>query len=316
MKNKFFTLIFTPAVILASLFMLFQISPTSLSSEKIRFVIGFDTKMDDIVSQLENEHFIRSKPAFNLFTSILDPFGKIEPGAYLLSRNMILFEIINTLYHHPYQKWVIIPPGLRVEQTAQKISDKLNWTDGMEKEFLQNAREGMMFPDSYLINTDATGKEAAQKLISNFNEKFDAKIQKDLLSQDVKNDTAIKIASLIERESGGDEDKGLIAGIIWNRLLKGMRLQIDATIQYAKGEPGNWWPKISLSDYKHESEYNTYLIGKLPPSPICSPGLASIKAVAYPADTKCLYYLHDKNKQIHCAQTYEEHKENIEKYLR
>ena len=94
-----------------------------------------------------------------------------------------------------------------------------------------------------------------------------------------------------------------------------MKLQIDASIQYALGKEDNWWHKITLADYKTDSPYNTYLIPRLPPTPICSPSLASIKAIAKPQETDCLYYLHDANKQIHCAKTYEGHRENIEKYL-
>lgn len=239
----------------------------------------------------------------------------IEPGAYMLSHRMTLMGIANTLMYHPYQKWIVLVPGLRVEQVAARLAKKFDWDEEKTKEFLGNAKEGYMFPDTYLLNVDYKGEETASRLISNFNEKFDAKLQKDLLSQNVRNDTAIKIASLIERESGSDEDKPLIAGIIWNRLNKEMKLEIDATIQYALGAPEDWWPSVSPKDLKIDSPYNTYLHKGLPPGPIASPSLASIKAAVYPAETECFYYLHDHNRQIHCAKTYQEHLENIKTYL-
>lgn len=311
--------IFTVCLILLPLILLlYHLSPPNISSEQVRFIVPMDAKKGDVVQDLTDQNLIRSPWLFNILLTVMKPGNEeaIEPGAYMLTRNMNLIHTIETLLFHPYQKWVVLPPGLRIEQTAEKLVKALNWDEVKRQEFLENAREGYMFPDTYLINTDYSGKETAAKLIANFNEKFDEKIQRDLLDQDVRNDTAVKIASLIERESGGDEDKALISGIIWNRLSKGMPLQIDASIQYAKGETGNWWPKITLADYKLESEYNTYLIKRLPPSPICSPSLASIKAVVYPEDTDCLYYLHSSDKQIHCAETYEGHRRNIEMYLK
>ena len=107
----------------------------------------------------------------------------------------------------------------------------------------------------------------------------------------------------------------LISGIIWNRIFKGMKLQIDATLQYAKGsEEAGWWREVTSEDKKIKSSYNTYLHIGLPPSAIANPGLNAITAAYNPQKTKCMFYLHDKNRNIHCAVTYEEHKKNIEKY--
>lgn len=101
----------------------------------------------------------------------------------------------------------------------------------------------------------------------------------------------------------------LISGIIWNRIWSGMKLQIDATVQYAKGnEEDGWWEQVNKGDTKIKSAYNTYLYPGLPPGAIANPGLAAIEAAFNPQKTACLFYLHDKNKQIHCARTYEEHK--------
>jgi UPF0755 protein len=79
---------------------------------------------------------------------------------------------------------------------------------------------------------------------------------------------------------------------------------------------GDWWTPIKPEDKNITSAYNTYRNGGLPPHPICNPGLAAIKAVLNPQETDCFYYLHDNNRQIHCAVTYEEHLDNIEVYLR
>jgi len=314
---KYFVFCVFLFITISSAYFIYLLCPTSISSEQIRFVVPLEAKQEEVISQLQSQNFIRSPKLFTLTAGILRFPGTIEPGAYLLSRRMTTLGIADTLVNHPYQKWIVLVPGLRKEQVAEKFAKKFEWKESKVKEFLDNAREGYMFPDTYLINVDYAGIEVAQKLMSNFNEKFDAKIQQDLLSRDVRNDTAIKIASLIERESGGDSDRALIAGIIWNRLSKEMRLEIDATVQYALGTSFDWWPIVQGMKMKQvESPYNTYLYKGLPPAPICNPSLASIKAVVYPEDTDYLYYLHDRSRQIHPANTYKEHLENIEKYLR
>lgn len=296
-------------------YLLFLFTPTSLSDEKIRFVVPLDPKQD-LVDRLYEEKFIRSKSIFNIVRGMLKFPGTIEPGSYLLSHRSTVFGLVNTLLYHPYQKWIVLVPGLRLEQTAERLAKKFDWKKDTTMEFLKSAKEGYMFPDTYLLNIDYTGKEMALRFISNFNEKFDVQMQKDLLAQNVRLETAVKIASLIERESGGDDDKALIAGIIWNRLNIEMKLQIDATTQYIKGTVNDWWPIITPADHKTDSPYNTYIYKGLPPAPISNPGLSALKAAVYPADTECLFYLHDHSKNIHCAVTYEEHLENIEKYLK
>lgn len=309
-------IILTIIVFIPIFYFFFLLSPTSFTAKEERFVIPLETNQQEIVERLINENFIRSKGLFNILAALIKFPGTIEPGAYMISRKMTIFKIANILLHHPYQKWVVLRPGLRIEEQAETFVKVFKWTDNEVKEYLDNAREGYMFPDTYLLNVDYTPEDFVNRLISNFNEKFDASLQADLLAQDVRNDTAIKIASLIERESGGDTDKALISGIIWNRLNKSMKLQIDATTQYILGKPGNWWPKVSPTDHKTESPFNTYLVNGLPPGPIANPSLASIKAAVYPAETDCFYYIHDRNKEIHCSKKYEEHLENIERYLK
>lgn len=303
--------IFIPVGFLAYLF-----SPVGFSDKTIRFVVPLDTKQEKIPARLQKEGLIRSPALFTFLASFRKIPPEIEPGAYRLAKNMHLLTMIDTLLFHPYQKWITLVPGLRMEQTAEKLAEKFKWDENRKQEFLSHAKEGYLFPDTYLLYTDITGKEAAERLLSNFNEKFDATMQQSLLSRDVRNDTAIKIASLIQRESGGDEDKAIIAGIIWNRLEKDMRLQLDAANQYVIGKSGNWWPMVKPSDLKIDSPYNLYTNKGLPPGPICSPSLSAIKAAVYPAVTDCLFYLHSRDKQIHCAVTYEEHLENIQKYLK
>jgi len=123
----------------------------------------------------------------------------------------------------------------------------------------------------------------------------------------------------IAREAKTDNEKPVIAGILTNRLKDGMPLQVDATIQYAKGydpQTKHWWGMVFSSDYKEiQSPFNTYLNAGLPPSPIANPGLEALRAAANPAPTEYYYYLHDKEGQIHYAETILAHNNNVKKYL-
>ncbi len=293
-----------------------------------RFVIKLNTSEEQIVDDLHQKGFLRNKKIFGLILDLKKWRGKIEPGAYLISKSMNVYELAGTLVYGPFQKWVVIPPGKRKEQVAFILQKTLSWPFSLTRSFINQASEGYLYPDTYLINTDADPGQIIQKLTNIFNEKFDSKIQQDLLLQNIRNDTAIKIASLIERESGSLEDKPIIAGIILNRLNKKMKLEIDATVQYAiaseeLNDAGlqslndfDFWPKLGAGVVKTvDSSYNTYLNKGIPPGPICTPSLDSIKAVANPAQTDALYYLHSPDKQIHTAETYKEHQENIVKYL-
>lgn len=314
-------------------------------TENERFIVKQNAKEEQVIDDLFSNGFIRNKKVFKFsldllcwqrktciktFDSAQGEVGqRIQSGAYMISKSMNAYQLSGTLIYGPFQKWVIIPTGKRKEQTAIIVKKALDWPYSTARHFIDVATEGYLYPDTYLIDVKASPEEVIQKLQNNFNEKFDAQLQKDLLSQNIRTDTALKIASLIERESGGAEDKPIIAGIIWNRLLEGMRLEIDATVQYAitseklddvglQGmEDISFWPLLGGGVVrKIDSPYNTYLIKALPPGPISSPSIESIKAVAYPSSTDAFYYLHSSDKQIHTAKTYKEHQENIVKYLK
>ncbi len=221
---------------------------------------------------------------------------------------------------NPSVRIVRIQEGVRQEQVAETVAKNLGWNEEMKEEFLNGhvaydtaSLEGKYFPKTYLLNKDLDAIGVTNTMIHEFNDQTE-NLQRAKSTQVVNEDTIIKIASLIQREAAGKQDMNLISGIIWNRIFKGMKLQVDATLQYAKGDEENWWPKVVPSDKKIESPYNTYLYTDLPPTPIANPGLAAIKAAANPQKTTCLFYIHDKNRQIHCSATYAQHMKNIAKY--
>lgn len=247
---------------------------------------------------------------FALIISSIVFYYKFDPS--LLAELSFYANLAN-----PSMRIVRVEEGLRKEEVAQILEDKLDWDEKDRIDFLKSAKvEGHYFPKTYLIYKDEEPSVVSATMLDEFSTQV-SKVKKPKSKQIVNEDTAIKIASIIQREAGGKSDMALISGIIWNRIFNGMKLQVDATLQYAKGnEEDGWWGEVNPEDKKIKSSFNTYLHEGLPPGAIANPGIAAINAAYNPKKTSCLFYLHDKKRRIHCAKTYEEHKKNIEIYLK
>ncbi len=291
-------------------------------SEKI-FVIPDKQPTFDAIYHLKKEGFIKHEGIFRLLFGYSLNTSKLTPGGYLLDFSMDSFAISKKLMHKsPDLVWITIGACLRKEQIGEILGTSFNWSPKQLDEWnkLYNEtpeyKEGVYYPDTYLIPKSETVSEIGARFINRFNEKF-APYTEKFMKANVRWTTALKIASLIAREAAGEKDMKLISGIIWNRLNIDMPLQIDATMQYTKGknEKGMWWGAIDIKEKQKDSPYNSYLYKGLPPTPICSPDIRYIDAVLNSEETECLYYLHDSKQNIYCAKTYEEHLDNIEKYL-
>ncbi len=287
-----------------------------------QFVVARGTRSNEVPDLLEKAGFIRYPEAFRVALKLQEA-KPIPPGGYLLSKSMSAWEVASVFSHGPIAKWVVIPEGVRKEEVADLLQSALGWSDMTKNDWVityTNLKfdyvEGVYFPETYLIPIDEVPLKVAERLQAKFNEVFKP-LGQVAIEQNIKWDTALKVASIVQREAAGKLDMPLIAGVIWNRLLKGMKLEIDATVQYARGKTDKgWWAPIKISDKQIDSPYNTYRYAGLPPHPISNPGLAAIKAALAPQQTKCLYYIHDRVRTIHCAVTYQEQLRNVELYLK
>ena len=323
LKKIIIPIIILVVVIILLVFSWTFLGPASTSKQIEVFVVPQDKENFDIAKTLKENKFIKNEKGFKF---ILDNFIKgkeIKSGGYRLSGNMNAWQVMKKITGKEDLFWITISFCPRKEQVGEKLANTLDWSqeklnkwNTIYKETKPEYFEGVYYPDTYLIPADESEVQVAERFINRFNEKF-SPLADEFVTKNIKWTTGLKIASLIAREAGGVEDMELISGIIWNRLDEGMSLQIDATMQYTlgKNEDGGWWGSINLDEKQSDSPYNSYLNKGLPPTPICSPDIDAIKAVINPEETDCLYYLHDSNKQIHCAKTYKEHKLNIQKYL-
>ncbi len=280
----------------------------------------------EIVDELKERGYFSNSISYFIAKIALTLGIDIESGGFSLSKDMGPFSLLAALASPEY-KYVAVVEGMRNEQVAEIFAEKLNWTEEEKNEFkipemicLLSGREGYLFPGKYLVHKDENPEEVKKIMENKLNEVVNDVLKgtEDGESKKILNmDQTLIIASLIQREAAGKHDMKLISGIIWNRIFVEMPLQIDATLQYAKGtEENGWWPPVKSEDKYIESPYNTYQNDGLPPGPIANPGIAAIEAALNPADTDCLFYLHDKNRVIHCASDYTTHKRNVRYYLK
>jgi UPF0755 protein len=287
-------------------------------------VVENDLSEKEILKDLQEKGLLKNRLSYYSLLFLSKFYKEIEPGGYTFKDNS-LAAIYDSLTDPSY-KYVAIQEGSRKEQIAEKFQKTFNWDEEKVKHLKNDyplcsysLREGYLTPGEYLISPDSKIQDIQKILKNRFEEKYEKleqKIPNKKLEQSFTRDQIVTIASLIQREAGGKSDMRLISGIIWNRISKDMPLQIDATLQYAKGDEENWWPVPKSEDKFIESPYNTYQNEGLPPAPIANPGEAALYAAMNPINTSCLFYLHDKYRNIHCASNYKGHLANIKRYLK
>jgi len=236
----------------------------------------------------------------------------IQAGSYRLSPSMTLQQVMDTLQHGTIDVWVTIPEGFRAEEIAEVLEDTLisyqpEWVDKLKQ------NEGYLFPDTYLIPTEAD----IDSVISIMRNNFNTKVESIGLDPQSNLNEIVIIASLIEREAITDNEKFIISSVIDNRLNAGMGLDIDATLQYIKGKSnGNWWTVPTGEERQINSPYNTYRNAGLPPGPISNPGIVAIEAAMNPSKSPYFFYIHDREGNIYFAENLNEHNENVNRYLK
>jgi UPF0755 protein len=220
---------------------------------------------------------------------------------------------------------VEIKAGYREEEVAAVFARELGWNSAQKTVFLRQLKvadpimnEGEFVPGVYPVRGLLMTPGDVQIML---NERFLREIRNrysTTTERQVPLADALTIASMLEKETKDPEEMRIISGIIWNRLWIGMKLQIDATLQYAKAsnDPNakSWWPPPVPKDKYIKSPYNTYQNKGLPPGPISNPSTAAVLAALNPKKTDCIFYFHDSRGVFHCTETYKEHVSLLRKY--
>ncbi len=288
-------------------------------------VVEQGSGLREITNLLADEHLIRSASAMRMYAILSGNAHQLKPGFYTFSPSSSTQEITRALVAGPVKEITILfPEGRTMKDIDAELARygvihrgallKLNIADFYDEfPFLRGARnlEGFLFPDTYRFYFDSDPASVAKSFLSNYAARVGPRVSDGgiidydsipIARRGVFTSLQITtIASLIEKEVPESADRKLVADIIYRRLKISMPLQIDATVEYAK---------------EHGEIYDTYARYGLPAGPIANPGLDAIDAALNPRSSSYLYYVSDpKTKKTIFAKTFEEHKENIAKYL-
>ncbi|MEC0369713.1 endolytic transglycosylase MltG [Paenibacillus chibensis] len=314
------------------------LQPVKASEQAVKFTVESGMGTSKIAQVLHQNGLIKNEAVFKGYLKWKHEGSRFQAGVYEAKPGITFDELIAKLNSGEVVKEamtrITIPEGYTVEQIAKKVSEatgtaaeefiKLADHPGSEavaafQEIpagakLKHASEGYLFPDTYEFKKGTKDSDIFHRMMEQFQSKIDniPDLQQKLKDRGMTLHELLTIASLVEREVVVDEERPLVAGVIYNRLDKKMKLEIDATVQYALPEPKE---RLLYKDLKVESPYNTYLHDGLPPGPICSPSLASIEAALSPKASDYLYYVtkKDGSHEHLFAKTYQEHLKNIKK---
>ena len=276
-----------------------------------------------IAEQMQQAGIIRNKYAFEVLKEWRG--GSLKAGEYRFDHPAPLLEVYARLHKGDvYTKTVVIPEGFNIFDIAQAVASAVL---GSSADFLAAERqhteliarwspgatslEGYLFPDTYKFSRHATAVQMLSAMVKRFGQEA---ALLGLQGGDVAR--TVTMASLIEKEVAIDAERPQVASVFENRLAAGMPLQTDPTVIYASLLNGTWTGVIHQSELHADSAYNTYVHEGLPPGPICSPGVAAIKAALHPATTDYLYFVAGADGSTRFARTLDEHSANVRLIVR
>jgi UPF0755 protein len=313
------------------------ITPAGTDGTPVSFVIEPGETASGIAARLEEEGLITDAGLFKTYVRFHDLDANLEAGEHVLRQTMTMEDIAHELLYAQLREiQITIVPGWRIEEIAEMLAEE---TAINPEEFLLVARtgtfnysflgdrpqgsslEGYLVADTYRIPADADATALVERLLETFDQQVTAQMRRDAEAQGLSLHELVTLASIVEREALLDTERPIVASVYLNRLAEELPeadgyLRADPTYQYARGyDPASdrWWAGFQEADVLALDDlYNTFLYKGLPPGPICSPSLASLKAVVYPAETNYLYFYakQDGSGSHAFAETFEEHLEN------
>jgi UPF0755 protein len=312
-------------------------SPNSDSNEIVSITIPSGTSSKNIGVILHDNGLIKNATIWDLYIRMESP--ALFAGEYALPKNLSIEEIVGILSQAPQNKTVRItfreglsyskmaeiieaneasfdPGAVSVNQFIEIAENPDNYTFSDEiQTFLDTYKpegkslEGFLYPNTYDFKSDITAVEFIEKFLAEFiNQVSDLNLD----SGERSFYETLTLASIVEQEGLTDDDREIIAGVFNNRLIDGILLQSDATVNYATGKNER---RSTFEDLKVDSPYNTYKYAGLPPTPINNPRLNSIEVSLSPIDTDYYYFIHEEDGTPHYGKTLADHNSNVARYL-
>jgi UPF0755 protein len=267
----------------------------------VRVTIPPGATMRAAAESLHHAGVIRSPKLFQLYAKLRRSDRGIKAGTYLLQEHESWGSVLAALRSgRGVVNVVIVPEGFTLAQIGSLLESKLDASrDSVVAAVSDTALlhrldvptpnvEGYLFPDTYFFPPGTTPRAAVLSMVREFEQHWRPEWTARLDTLAVSRHDVITLASIVEREAKRPEERPVIAAVYWNRLRKGMLLQADPTVQYALPQ---YQKRLRNRHLAVKSPYNTYRYRGLPPGPIASPGVASVRATLYPANVPFLYFV-------------------------
>ncbi|MBI4687156.1 MAG: endolytic transglycosylase MltG [Nitrospirae bacterium] len=268
------------------------------------------------INILKREGIIKNRLVLLFLGRITMTDRRLRAGYYNISTSMSTWDIFNRFRKGMIIEYAItIPEGSTMDEIRLKLAEKglaadETWRLVIDRGFLQSmgidapSLEGYLYPDTYNFAKGMDTENILKIMVARLRQNLNAQLLQKAKAIGMSEKEVLTLASIIEREARADEERALISAVYHNRLKKNMRLQADPTTIYGVKRLGE---KITRSDLRRRTPYNTYVIKGLPPGPIASAGIKSIRAALYPADTGYLYFVSKNDGTHHFSSTSEEH---------
>lgn len=281
------------------------------------------TGVGEIRGILARQHLLADDLRFLMLATLTGRAGHLRAGEYRIPAHATPLQILRLLEQGSIiREKVTIPEGLSIEQIAVLLA-KDSWIDVQrfisltrDRDFIrtleidQSSLEGYLFPDTYqLSRCDVTEEDILRMMTRRFKivwQEVSAGGKPPMSRHQI-----VTLASIVEKETGVETERPLIAGVFLNRLARNMRLQSDPTVIYGIEDFDG---DLTGKHLRLETPYNTYVIDGLPPGPICSPGQEAMEAVLQPADSPYLFFVSKNDRTHHFSSTLNEHNQAVFKY--
>ena len=308
---------------LAFAFGYYAVTPRDRSAGQTVFVVKSGSSLGQIASDLQKRGFINNSYFFMLWGKILGYSKKVKSGEYRISASMPPIHILALLAKGAVITHTItIPEGYTMAQIARLLEKKgiVRPQDFLrvchepsiikKYELTEDSLEGYLYPDSYEFSRGLSAEKVVDVMVRRFRQMVEPYNQR-MKELGMTLHEVVTLASIVEKETGLASERPLIASVFLNRLKRNMRLESDPTVIYGLEHfNGN----LTRKDLSRRTPYNTYVIKGLPPGPIANPGLESIKAVLYPADTQFLYFVSKNDGSHFFSTTLAQHNQAVARY--
>lgn len=318
MKRKLITAGVLAAIVLGLGWLQTVISVTPPAPVEV--VIPRGASSPHIAGVLEEKGVIRSAVMFRLLARLTGKASALQSGYYYFERPADMWRVLERIHKGDVRQFQItVPEGLRTDEVLALLArltglPLASWQKHLRTLLAAEEPEGRLLPETYSYEKPLVPRRLLAQMIH-----AQEALLKEITAgaEDVDMVRLRIVASIVEKETSLDAERPLVAAVIYNRLKRGMPLQMDPTVIYGLWRTdGSFSGNLRKVDLKRDTPWNTYVRRGLPPTPICNPGVASLRAAMHPADVDYLYFVADGSGGHAFASTHAEHEANVRRWVR